>query len=113
MAGRPSTLTSEIANAIEEKLLKGGFIEPSVVSCGVPKRTFYDWMAKGKRDEEAGDTETVHAQFAWHVQVALAKAEIELIEKLQRESNQWKRYAWMLERRFKDRWAMKRELGDS
>jgi len=110
MAGRPSKLTLEIADAIEANLLKGVYLETAVVAAGVPKSTFMDWMKKGKADEAAGELNTTHAEFAWRIQQALAKVEIELLNKLENEKVQWTRYAWMLERRFRDRWSLKTAL---
>lgn len=109
MAGRPTSLTPAIARQIEEALLTGSYIETAVTACGVPKATFYDWMKRGKADDEAA-LKTPHAEFAWRIQVALAKVEIDLIKKLQEEKGQWTRFAWMLERRFRDRWALKTAL---
>ena len=105
MAGRPSGLTEDIVKAIEDHLKAGAFIETAVVAAGVTKQTFYNWMTRGAADH-AAKKETPHADFYWRMTRTLALVEIELCNKLQTEKGPaWTKFAWMLERRFRDRWA--------
>lgn len=105
MAGRPTALTESTALAIEEGIKAGAFIETAVVAAGVTKQTFYNWMSRGAADHAAKKV-TPYADFYWRMTRTLANVEIELCNKLQTEKGPaWTKFAWMLERRFRDRWA--------
>ena len=105
MAGRPSALNDEMTLAIEAGLKSGAYIETAVIAAGVTKQTFYNWMSTGAKDH-AAKRDTPHAAFFSRITKVLANVEIELCKKVQTETGPaWTRYAWMLERRFRDRWA--------
>lgn len=64
--GRPTRWTEENRNAILEHIARG---MPYSVACGlahVSPRLFYEWVAQGKKDEEAGE-DTLFAQFVQNV----------------------------------------------
>lgn len=82
-------------------LLKKGY-PPSVVcryvNIGYP--TFKDWLVKGSE----GDP--LYEDFYFRVQQAEAIAEMRRLRKLERhERAEWKVNAWLLERRWPERWA--------
>jgi len=83
----------------------GAFIETAVVVAGVPKATFYRWLKQGGEDEQAGRRKSPYISFAVEIRKALAFAELDLVKKVQSSGMHWQRYAWMLERRFRDRWG--------
>jgi hypothetical protein len=45
---RKTRLTSEIVEAIAERVRQGAFPYVAAQSVGIPKSTFYDWMAQGE-----------------------------------------------------------------
>lgn len=52
-AGRYTTLTSEVIDALEALIMRGNYIETSCSVVGVPRSTFIKWMATGRKAREA------------------------------------------------------------
>lgn len=65
--------------------------------------TFYDWMHSGKADIQAGNTSTLCARFYTEVTAAQNQGEIDLIQEVRKASP-----AWILSRRFPERWPSER-----
>jgi hypothetical protein len=77
LQGRGLTkLNADIATNITNLIFSSGcYIETAAAYAGVARRTFYDWLLKGRRDLEDGK-DTVHAKFSHMLDEASAKAEI-------------------------------------
>lgn len=105
-AGRPPGITPEITRELTEAIKAGAYIETAIVAAGVPKSTFYDWLRHAERDHKEGKRKSVYIGFAREIRIALARTELDLIKKVQGDGPHWQRYAWMLERRFRERWAL-------
>jgi molybdenum cofactor biosynthesis enzyme len=107
-AGRPPGITPEITRELTEAIKTGAYIETAIVAAGVAKSTFYDWLRHAEKDRQEGKRKSVYIEFAKDIRKALATAELDLIKKVQLSGMHWQRYAWMLERRFRDRWALQK-----
>ena len=85
---------------ILENLRAGLTKEVSATQAGISPRSFYYWV---EHDE----------QFAEEVQAAIDFSEAVLLAELKAQGQarqDWRASAWLLERRFPERWGAKREL---
>jgi len=82
---------------------KGGTVEMAAAVVGIHAATVYRWLKRG-REAETG----VHREFAIAVEDARKKCAARWVVKLQDladQRNDWKGYAWLLERRFPEWFA--------
>ncbi|MBM3268913.1 MAG: helix-turn-helix domain-containing protein [Candidatus Sericytochromatia bacterium] len=98
--GRPSKLTPEAAEIVATAIRAGASREAAAAQAGIARSTLYDWCKRG----ESGDE-----QFTWFSDT-LKKAEADLEAKalahiLEAAGKSWQAAAWLLERRFPDRWG--------
>jgi hypothetical protein len=95
------TRTKEaIKKSIVEHLEVGNTIETSALKSGISRVTYYNWC---KADEK----------FALACGEAMAKAEEALLNQIMGMAirrDDWRAPAWILERRFPDRWGAKQEI---
>jgi hypothetical protein len=104
---RPSDLTPILQGLIAESVSKGLPPEVAAQAAGITGRTYYRWMARGREDEEAGNSDSPHAQFCQAVKEAEATAQGLLLETIRTTSEmggphtpKWQAAAWILERRW-------------
>jgi hypothetical protein len=89
-----------IKKSIVEHLEVGNTIETSAFKSGIGRTTYYNWY---NADEK----------FATACNEAIAKAEEALLNQIMGMAirrDDWRAPAWILERRFPDRWGAKQEL---
>lgn len=74
---------------------------------GIPRRTFFEWLEKGKQpDAPAG-----YRKFFEDVEVALIQVEQKRLGVIDRASaEEWQAAAWLLERKFPDRYGRRTRL---
>ena len=98
-AGRKTKKTVAEVERLLDNLRQGMSQAAAISQSGIGKTTFYSWL---KDDEQfKADVESAE-DFAEAVQIAQIKA-------LGESKMDWRAYAWLLERRFPDRWSAKRE----
>lgn len=98
--GRPSKLTPELQAELCNMLRAGATIDAACEAAGVNRAQFYRWIAKAEEGARP------YAQFRDEAKKALAVAEVGLVAVIREASKQqWQAAAWLLERRFKSRWA--------
>ena len=101
-----SKFSPETANIILTIISAGGYVETAAGHAGISKVTVYNWLKRG-RAKDCKDAAL--AQFAADYDATIAKAELLLLQKIQAASHDtWTAAAWILERRFPDRWGRKR-----
>jgi len=106
---RPVLCTKELIAKVVDRVTSDG-LHPNraAVACGVSPRAHYTWMAKGTADvTEDNECTSVYADYM----MQLGKAESELQAYWMNQlkiapTNQWQRYGWLLERRFRDEYSM-------
>lgn len=102
--GRRSKITPELIDRICGHIANGAFFRNAVALCGVGASTAYDWLKRG--ESEAGG---LHSAFVEAKKRADASFEQRHIAGINDHSNlSWQASAWMLERRFPERWGRKR-----
>lgn len=111
--GRPSTLTPEVHDRIVHAVRGGSYLDDAAGYAGVPERTLYHWLRRG-RDAEAkadrGDTLTDDEQtllaFQRDVTRARADATIRNVSLVQvAAQDTWQAAAWWLERTNPRKWG--------
>jgi len=84
------------------KALKSGITASAACSIvGIANKTYYEWLKKGR--EGNGD---IYEKFLIAIEKANAEAEKAMLDIITNHSvKHWQAAAWVLERRFRDRWA--------
>ena len=100
-AGRKPSLTPQIQANIVKLIQMGSYVNIAASAVGIGERTFYDWMAKGKEGKKP------YVQFSQAIEKAKGECETLLLSKLMKAIDQgdWKAAAWMLERKYTERWG--------
>jgi len=106
--GRKTKLTPElIKNA--DKLLKAGNYNLTVCEyLNIHPSTWYKWMQDGEKARNG-----IKKEFFDTVKRAEAEAEVRLLtdlQKIAKEQNSWQGIAWMLERKYPERWGRKEKV---
>lgn len=105
MVGRKSKLTPQLINDAV-KLLKGGsYISTVCEFIGIDTSTWYRWIREGKKAKTGIKNHFYHA-----IKKAEAEAEIRMVTEIQKiaeENKTWQALAWMLERKYPERWGRK------
>ena len=103
---RIPTLTDEIQRRLCDALRAGdGSREIACEAVGISTSDLDAWLEQGERGEEP------YAVLRQAVMVAEARAEMDLVRAVRANTDgRWQHYAWLLERRFPENWAL--EDGD-
>lgn len=112
-AGRRSTLTPEKFERIIGLIRNGNYQTTAAAAAGVPIRTFFKWIERGKRaadyyeeDKWVEPSEELYYNLYKAVEQARAEAEASNVLIIRNEANKtWQAAAWMLERAHPDRWG--------
>jgi transposase len=106
MAGRPTLLTPERADDLVLLLAAGASPARAAAAVGVGERSVTRWLRDGLRERvieaRAASPETAEALSEARLVVLIARAAV----------HDWKAAAWLLERRYPERWARRREADD-
>jgi hypothetical protein len=99
--GRPDGLTDEVVQRILVAVRSGSALEVAAQAAGISRATLHRWRARGER-EKAGK----FREFADALARAEAEAEAHLVALIVRAGDQqWQAAAWILARRFSNRWG--------
>lgn len=108
---RPTKLTAEVSERIVRAIRAGNYPEVAARHAAVHPSTYYRWMERGELEGEAPEDDP-YRHFRSEVERAIADAEaaeVGLVVKAARDGD-WRAAAWLLERRFSDRWARRERL---
>ncbi|NIM50412.1 MAG: hypothetical protein GTO22_14375 [Gemmatimonadales bacterium] len=115
--GRPTILTREVLAELTRVLSSGCHIETACHFVGVSKPSMHRWVRAGQKleaDIEAGvpidperrEREQIYLEFRHALKESIAKAEIGSLATIRNAAKEkWQAAAWILERRFPDRWG--------
>jgi|TARA_Y100000114_G_scaffold64453_1_gene59031 hypothetical protein len=103
--GRPSKLTAEVIENIQNWLRMGFFVEDAARMAGIHKATLYRWLEKGREDRD-NEVESLYADFCDAMEKSRAEAEGMYLNSIKTAASrgQWQAAAWWLERSF-DKWS--------
>ena len=106
--GRRPMLNKTISKKIEQALRAGNYKQTAAKYAGISLGTFYGWMQRGRNFEQndGPKEDAIYFEFLKMVEKAMADAEVEDVAIIKNASRkQWQAAAWMLERKFPDRWG--------
>ena len=108
--GRPSKLTAEVIENIQNWLRMGYFVEDAARMAGIHKATLYRWLEQGREDRE-NEVERLYADFCDAMERSRAEAEGMYLNSIKTAASrgQWQAAAWWLERSF-DKWSKPSKL---
>jgi len=87
---------------------QGNYRSTIAAQLGVSRRTIYNWLSQGEADRDH-NVKSLHRTFCEEVTAAEGEAELEAVQTiLEAGKKQWQACAWFLERRYPDRWGLKR-----
>lgn len=109
--GRDTKCTDVRTQAIADAMKEGLPFERSCIMYGISASTGYNWLKWGDEGKEP------YASFLEAVKEAEVEGEMALVKIIKDaarfETKHWTAAAWMLERRFPQRWKKDRNDGDS
>lgn len=103
--GQKGKLDDQVTKVILQVLRAGGYDETAATRAGVTKKSFYEWLRKG---DPAGTDPNLARYRAFRAEVEKARAESEsrsVALVAQAATTNWQAAAWLLERRWPERWA--------
>ena len=120
MAGRPSKLTPERAQAIALAVSEGHYLQHAAAAAGVARSTVHSWLARGRAAREQLDRggepqpgEEPYLDFLEALEGAeKCAAELGIAPiRAAMERGDWRAAAWYLERRFPGHWRPGADTG--
>jgi hypothetical protein len=102
--GRPPKLTAEMIEEICDHLITGSSIARAGVLAGISESTIYRWLALGKSE----GAEPIYVELVARVGEAIESSEFELLQLMRiagSKPDHWRATAWMLERRFPEKYG--------
>ncbi len=100
----PSKFTPEVRERIVRLIAAGNPAVVAAEAAGVAERTFYAWLERG---QQTGKAARPYREFRAAVQAARAEGEAILVTRIAKAATNgsWGAAAWLLERRWPERWA--------
>jgi hypothetical protein len=102
--GRPPKLTAEMIEQICDLLNEGSTIARSAMLTGISESTIYRWLAMGKSE----GADPIYVELVTRVGEAIESSEFELLQRMRiagLKPDHWRATAWMLERRFPEKYG--------
>ena len=107
MYHQPRLLTSQVQKTICEAIEAAATLEIAAQAAGIGARTLDEWLHHGRNElQENPDAEGPCADLVRDATAASAKFEIDCLSRIQDAAeNNWTAAAWLLERKFPERYA--------
>lgn len=97
--GRPSKLTPELAATLVSMISDGAYDNVACDAVGIPRGTFYQWLAKGRVA-----TSGAYRDFHDKIKAARTKCHLRWVKHIEGDPS-WQSKAWLLERRYPELWG--------
>lgn len=101
--GQPTKLTQAVQETILEALRSGHYQKVAAAMAGVSEEALMEWVRRGEGRSDRSSA-PLYVQFAKEYRRAIAESEQQLLKKIVIDPD-WRSAAWLLERRFSERWA--------
>ena len=98
---RPSKLTPELAEKIANYISTGNYASVVCGLVGIGETTYYNWLEKGSKSKSGK-----YREFWESIKKAEAAREVKWIKDIDGDPS-WQSKAWLLERRYPERWGKK------
>jgi hypothetical protein len=107
-------LTNEVQKRLVESLEAGNFITTATRAAGIGERTFFDWMNRGRREQERcvaeirqpDEAEQPFVAFYEAIKETQAGAEEQMVAIIRNAAlDDWKAAGWLLERKYPKQWG--------
>ena len=106
---RPTKLNAKRAQQICDYVAQGHTREVAAQACGIVSTTLYRWMKRGERQPDGP-----YGEFCRALKRADLKAELACLRQIKEaaQNGDWRAAAWMLERRYPEKWGRRRARRD-
>lgn len=110
MPDKPYKLSPAVHRKLVAACREGNFREQAASLAGISRPTFNRWLRDGRRDSEAGEA-SLEAKLYEDVSAAEAEFEQETLQRIReagkntRSPHAWTANAWILERKFPERYG--------
>ena len=106
---RPTKLNAQRAQQICDYVAQGHTREVAAQACGIVSTTLYRWMKRGERQPDGP-----YGEFCRALKRADLEAELACLRQIKEaaQHGDWRAAAWMLERRYPEKWGRRRARRD-
>jgi transposase len=104
--GRKTLLYSESKDRLLDAITKGLTINDACEYAGISEQTYYNWLNKDVSSIKNEEDKKKYLEFLESLKKAQSECQMYCLDFLMKDKS-WQSKAWVLERRFPDRWAKK------
>ena len=107
--GRPTKLNEQVIATMETAISSGATMNMAEAHAGIGKNSSMLWMKRGAEDEAP----KIYRDFRERIMRARDKAGLRWLAEIQRigrDNNDWRAYAWLLERNFPQQFGARQRL---
>ena len=104
--GRKTKLQDDIQHRLISAIEKGLTIVDACEYAGISEKTYYNWLNKNTDEIKDEEERKKFVQFLQDVKKAQSECQMYCLDFIMKDKS-WQSKAWVLERRFPDRWAKK------
>ena len=104
--GRKTKLQDDIQHRLISAIEKGLTIVDACEYAGISEKTYYNWLNKNTDEIKDEEERKKFVQFLQDIKKAQSECQMYCLDFIMKDKS-WQSKAWLLERRFPDRWAKK------
>jgi len=104
--GRKTKLQDDIQHRLISAIEKGLTIVDACEYAGISEKTYYNWLNKDTDEIKDEEERKKFVQFLQDIKKAQSECQMYCLDFIMKDKS-WQSKAWVLERRFPDRWAKK------
>jgi|TARA_B100000519_G_scaffold5877_1_gene5223 transposase len=104
--GRKTKLQDDIQHRLISAIEKGLTIVDACEYAGISEKTYYNWLNKDTDEIKDEEERKKFVQFLQDIKKAQSECQMYCLDFIMKDKS-WQSKAWLLERRFPDRWAKK------
>ena len=104
--GRKTKLEDDIHQRLILAIERGLTIADACEYSGISEKTYYNWLNKDTTQIKDDEERKKFVQFLQDIKKAQSECQMYCLDFIMKDKS-WQSKAWLLERRFPDRWAKK------